>query len=469
MKRSILHCICLCTVSAICTTSLANELDNTVLGESPSQLDALMAPLVEPIVSEKAWSMSQASQSALLSVAVGETVKLTSFPLDAIRLDDSAAQAGVLLTRYEPFADGASVTLIDEQGARFLPRQPMRAFMDTQAGVGLVIDTSTGRVNGLYRRGGSLLSIEGNVNDQLSLRRTEVDARIDESINQCHASLADQPRSAQLGIAQAMGSITAAGSGGGLQFQTVIAVDTDNEWMAGKGNNTTTAMNFITAMFVNMNVIYEPDLDIRLLIGDVFLRISSDPFPTEPDISQYLTDFGEFWRTSQGAVDRDFALMLSGQNIQSSSFSGIAWINAYCANGQVFSNGMGGTVTFGSYSVNRIGTNLGAAFTAKGVGHEIGHNLGSPHTHCYTPEVDQCFNQEGGCYTGAVSCPGMGKGTIMSYCNFNTASGGANCGQTDAEFHPAVQGLIGGLINNNFPSCIDTFGDDGLIFEGGFE
>ncbi len=80
------------------------------------------------------------------------------------------------------------------------------------------------------------------------------------------------------------------------------------------------------------------------------------------------------------------------------------------------------------------------------LGHEIGHNLGSPHTHCYpTPRPDQCYGSEAGCYSGPTSCPGQlvingvtSNGTLMSYCHLSELR------DTTLVFHPqTVNNYIG--------------------------
>jgi hypothetical protein len=74
--------------------------------------------------------------------------------------------------------------------------------------------------------------------------------------------------------------------------------------------------------------------------------------------------------------------------------------------------------------VFRIDYLAGDAFV---VGHELGHNFGSRHTHCYVPPIDECYAGESGCYQGPTSCPG-GPGTVMSYCHV------AGCGNNHG-FH----------------------------------
>lgn len=123
----------------------------------------------------------------------------------------------------------------------------------------------------------------------------------------------------------------------------------------------------------------------------------------------------------------------------------------------------------GSYSFNAIGANRSAGNTALFVGHEIGHNMGSSHTHCYNPPVDQCYNAESGCYSGTPACPASGRGTIMSYCHFG-GSNGANCGSSNLEFHPTVQGLLESRLSNQLvQGCIQPYTDPASIFSTGFE
>lgn len=417
---------------------------------------------------ERSWQLSSKQQKALLEANLGDQLLIDDFP--AVIVDDVQVQKNmkqtINLTRYDIMAPGSRIRVIDEHGVKTLERSSLMTYSDVTKGLGLVIDSKTGDVEGVLSANRVRMYVTGNLQTGLDFRLDEINKKDIQTDAQCHTDLGKQPKSLleDLNVADLSYSLQSQ-QRGSIDYETVIAVDTDSEWMSGKGNNTTTAMNYIVSLFANMNVFFESDLSLRLLIGNVNLRISSDPYPTESDIVEALTDFGEYWRVNQNAVQRDFALLLSGQNISSNSFSGIAWVNAYCENGFVQGNGS----TAGSYSVNRIGTNFSAGGVAKFVGHEIGHNLGSPHTHCYSPEVDQCFNGESGCYSGTPQCPsgGNGRGTVMSYCHFGGSSG-AGCGSSNEDFHPTVITRINSRIVSNYPSCIQDLGSD-LIFEDGFE
>ena len=72
------------------------------------------------------------------------------------------------------------------------------------------------------------------------------------------------------------------------------------------------------------------------------------------------------------------------------------------------------------------------SWNTKVIAHELGHNLGSPHTHAcaWGPNGDEPIDCCGGCQcaTSATDAP-VGGGTIMSYChlfwyvNFNNGFG----------------------------------------------
>lgn len=256
---------------------------------------------------------------------------------------------------------------------------------------------------------------------------------------------------------------------GALRY-AVVAVDTDVSFMSERfSNNTTQATNWIAELFTQMNIGYEGDLNVQLQVGDTFLRTTTDPYAntTFPPDQGTLVEFGNYWQANYGAINRDFAMLLSGNATSANSAAGIAWVNAYCLT----------SGSFGSYSINQVFTNpgIGVLLSATLVAHELGHNFGAAHTHCTnasngsyptgTNTIDQCSNVGSGCYTGATSCPvsgpGAPRGTVMSYCNQ------AGCNQNVLQFHPTHVTSLLARIAANTPSCLSQTND--LIFANGFE
>lgn len=224
-----------------------------------------------------------------------------------------------------------------------------------------------------------------------------------------------------------------------------IAVDTDNELINNKfGGNVTTATNYIASLFAAMTVIYERDLLVRLLQGTTFLRTTADPFTSTGSTYNKLIEFGNYWSANHGGVSRAAAAMLSARG--GSGAAGIAWLNVLCSK----SHGYSYTQLYTTGTTLRTGEIMVVA-------HEIGHNFGSPHTHCYNPPLDNCYNAESGCYTGTKTCPAPATingvanvtGTLMSYCHL----GGIGCATANV-FHPGSVTLLQPKIQAAVNSCI---------------
>lgn len=231
-----------------------------------------------------------------------------------------------------------------------------------------------------------------------------------------------------------------------------IAFDTDTELLQLKfNNNQAAALDYIADLVAAMNVMYERDLDVTLLQGDTIIRIGTDPYVQNSGgnaSSAELNEFSSYWNAHYDNIDRALAAMLSGKQPSNNSASGIAWVGGLCSH----SYGYSFTKVF------KIDYLAGDAFVA---GHELGHNFGSRHTHCYSPPIDQCYANENGCYSGPTSCPG-GPGTVMSYCHI------AGCGSNRLEFHNRV---ITNIINNhvNPATGICIFDAVEPLFADGFE
>ncbi|REJ86067.1 MAG: hypothetical protein DWQ36_15055 [Acidobacteria bacterium] len=409
--------------------------------------------------------------AALSGLDPGERLRIAAFPV-------APGQRGALeLERVDLYAEGARVLAVEGGVVTTVARSGRAHFLGAVVGeprsrIGLSLDPFTGALRGLVDgpRGRFQLVTEAGgpegtvptriVSERVLARRLDIaepgcgteEVPLPESLLEHVVTLERQRERGRSFRGQAL-------------YTAVVAVDTDNELLDEKfGNDTGEAADWIADLFLQMNVVWERDVGLRLLVGDTFLRPGVFPYTGDPwnvggspASGAQLQEFGLYWSLNQGAVDRVFAMLLSGKSSSGNSASGIAWIDGYCETQN----------TGGGYSVTQVFT---SSFSSAGiVAHELGHNAGSPHTHCYSPPVDQCYNGEGGCYAGPVSCPSGtgGRGTIMSYCNFIGPSA-AGCGQNTLDFHPTVSALFSDFIDNHTPNCVEPFFVP-VIFVDGYE
>lgn len=435
------------------TTAAALAFASTPLLAAPARPTVRAAAAGELIeaqgTSERAEIVTFGSDlvPALLEASADGSVRVADWPVSP---DE---RADVVLRRRDVYAPGAKVIVVDGKGAREIQKSRLAFFSgvsesDPDLRVFAAVDPDTGSVNGFSQTREALHELHP-LSDVPSLRkaaglrkhlvappevfRAERGESGEFACGQSGAPLSFLEESERIQQMAADQDSVFASAITSLHTAT-LAVDTDNEFMSIKfANNTTNASNYIASLIASMSVIYERDALVRLLQGTTILRVSTTPDPYTQATSgnasaAKLQEFSNIWNTTYAATPRALAMMLSGKQ-PGGGASGIAWVNTLCSKyygtsfSQVYTTGT--TPSSGDILV---------------VAHELGHNFGSPHTHCYSTPVDNCFNSEGGCYAGTKSCPASQTingvtsvtGTLMSYCHLSGLSG---C-TSKTVFHP---------------------------------
>jgi hypothetical protein len=410
---------------------------------------------------------------ALLEARAESSVRVAGWP---IAPDE---RADVVLTRHEVYAPGARVFVVDGRGEHEVPKSRLAFFSGTAEGdsdlrVFAAVDPDTRSVNGFSQTRDDLYELHplsdlpalaklakaaGRARHLVALPevfRAERGESPEFTCGQDGAPLSFLEERDRVQQMAEDGSVFA--SAISTLHTATVAVDTDNEFMSLKfADNTTTATNYIASLIASMTVIYERDALVRLLQGTTYLRISTAADPYNDTSSgnasvSKLQEFSNVWNTTYAGVTRAVAMMLSGKQ-SGGGASGIAWVNTLCSKyygtsfSQVFVSGT--TPSSGDVLV---------------VAHELGHNFGSPHTHCYSTPIDNCFNTEGGCYSGTKSCPASQTingvtsvtGTLMSYCHLSGLSG---C-TSKTVFHPrTISEKLGPAIQGAVSTCIFPYVD----------
>jgi len=192
----------------------------------------------------------------------------------------------------------------------------------------------------------------------------------------------------------------------------------------------TGAANYMEAVFNQVAILYQNE-QINTKISEIFVWSSNDPYGS--NINTVLTSFRSN-KNSQGFngdVAHYVSLDVSG---------GLAYVDVLCNNSY-------------NYGVSQLYNNYQNvptySWTVEVVTHELGHNLGSPHTQsCSWPggAIDNCYTTEGGCAKGPQPTNG---GTIMSYCHLTSTGINFNNG-----FGPLPGNLIRDRVYN--ASCLSA-------------
>jgi cysteine-rich repeat protein len=228
--------------------------------------------------------------------------------------------------------------------------------------------------------------------------------------------------------------------GSSTLLQADVAIETDYELWQKFGSNSAT-LDYVTALMAAVTAIDERDLSIRLRVSYVRLwSTPSDPW-TQGSTQPALYEFRDYWNNPVNDMDsiageHDVVHFISGKPVE----GGIGYVSAVCSS------------TY-DYALSQVdgAFDLSSPYQIWDVlvvAHELGHNFGSPHTHCYVPPLDKCYGSEGGsCYSGPAI---KSQGEIMSYCHL--LSGGL--ANIDLLFSSTVRDRIRSVVNS--ASCLSA-------------
>ena len=203
----------------------------------------------------------------------------------------------------------------------------------------------------------------------------------------------------------------------------------------------TETMNWLTSVHNIVATLYSND-GMPTTLSDVLIWETEDPY-----VGSNLEKL-EFFRNTRIAFDGDV-----GHLLDLPITGGVAYVNTLC--------------TSFRYAFSGVSMNFAElptySWTVNVVAHEMGHSLGSPHTHaCFwygtDSPIDSCGPEAGfseGCDRGEIPADG---GTIMSYCHLN------NVGINSAKgFHPQVSAYLNNNIDTKaclgsdcIESCVQT-------------
>lgn len=190
-----------------------------------------------------------------------------------------------------------------------------------------------------------------------------------------------------------------------------IYFEADYQTFLNNGSNVTNVTNYVTALFNVVHVMYEND-SVHTQISSIKVWNTVDPYNALGTTSAVLNAFATNMAVG---FPGDLAHFLSQRGLG----GGVAYLNVIC-NSNYYKTAVSGNLSnsfslFPTYS-----------WSVMVITHELGHNLGSPHTQwCGWPggAIDNCYTTEGGCALGPSPVNG---GTVMSYCHLNIGINLAN-------------------------------------------
>jgi len=195
-----------------------------------------------------------------------------------------------------------------------------------------------------------------------------------------------------------------------------VHIEADYGLYINKGANIQTTINYVNGVFAQVAIMYANE---SIDTGISYIKVWDIPSPYQVD-----SELDDLRAQGYGRAHGDIVHLL-----HNNSGGGVAYLTVLC--NSAYNVGVSGV--FGSFN------NVPAySWDVNVITHEIGHNLGSPHTHACAwngnnTQIDDCgnkyFEEDGEASTDPNSCYDANNeilpssGTIMSYCHIYNSIG----------------------------------------------
>lgn len=172
------------------------------------------------------------------------------------------------------------------------------------------------------------------------------------------------------------------------------------------GSSVPNTTDWTTALFNNIKTLYDNE-NVNIAMSSIFVWTTTDPYSGQPGVI-----LGQF-RTARPTFNGDLA-----QLIRNPATTSVAYVDGLCSTFKYSYCGVNSqNIAVPTYSWN-----------IEAMTHELGHNLGSPHTHACVwngnnTAIDGCGPASGNNEGCDGPLPTTTKGTIMSYCHLVNSVG----------------------------------------------
>jgi len=237
-----------------------------------------------------------------------------------------------------------------------------------------------------------------------------------------------------------------------------IYIETDFTTFSHFNSDEVEVENYIAALINEVSLLYESE-DISISLSGLHITTSE----SEDYSASFLTAQEALEGFAEHRKNHYFGRLAHFVTVRN-LLGGAGWVGTLCTDYTTFEADLDGDgqVEIHHYGPYAVSSAIGQGISSIPIytwdvfvfAHELGHNIGSPHTHACAwggenLAIDNCLPSEGGCGLLSDPIPEKELGTIMSYCYLTS---------TGIDFSRGLGTLPGALMRSNVEnaSCLLT-------------